>query len=92
VASGGARRLRARAKLRVSVGGVAGRALTRCAAEPFFNREGEVAELKSLLLDEPDDVTLLLGPRDCGKSVRAWGLGGVAACTAAARWPPIPSR
>jgi hypothetical protein len=72
-ASGGARRLTARAKVRVSVGGAEGRALTRCAAESFFNREDEVAEFKSLLLDEPSGVTLLLGPRDCGKSVRAWG-------------------
>ena len=57
--------------MRVTVGGAAGRALTRCAAEPFFNREGEVDEFKRLLLNKPSGVTLLLGPRDCGKSVRA---------------------
>jgi hypothetical protein len=68
-ASDGARRLRARAKVRVNI--VVRLALTRCAAEPFFNREGEVAELTSLILDDPSGLTLLLGPKNCGKSVSA---------------------
>jgi hypothetical protein len=86
--AGVALRTRARAKVRVSLGGEAAarRGLTRCAAQPFFfDREDAAAELKSLLLRTPTSATLLLGPKDCGKTVPACG---VAACMAAARTSP----
>jgi hypothetical protein len=40
---------------------------------PFFNREEPVAALKRALLVQPSSVLLLLGPKNCGKTVRARG-------------------
>jgi hypothetical protein len=52
---------------------------------PFFNREDAVAELKWTLLDQPTSVTLLLGPKNCGKTVRARSIGRAAAWLACLR-------